>query len=118
MQICMKATLEELVGLRRRIVVAHEGIRLRNAEIGRLANVDASQVSRIVRGDFKTISSNVVQICKVLGLEFETITTPSAEKDVAWSVLEASVRRRWDESTQGSERIATMLDTIANLRPH
>lgn len=79
--------------------------------------VDPSQVSRIVRGDFKTVSSNVVQICKVLGLKLETVTTPSGNRDVAWSLLEASVRRLWDDSPQGAERIATMLDTIADLRP-
>lgn len=116
MHICMKATHEELVLLKRRIAVSHRNKRLSIKEIGRLAHVDPSQVSRIVRGEFKTISSNVVQICKVLALKLETVATPARKRDVAWSRLEASVRRLWDESPKGAEKIAAMLDKIAELK--
>jgi transcriptional regulator with XRE-family HTH domain len=117
MLFCMKATSDELATLRLRISAARGRKRLTNAEIGRLSNVDAGQVSRIVRGEFKTVSHNVVQVCKVLGLKIETVTTPSRRRDAAWAKLEASVRRLWDDSPQGAERIAAMLDTIAELRP-
>ena len=112
----MKATTKELAGLRRRIAAARLRKRLCNAEIGRLAHVDPSQVSRVVRGDFKTVSSNVVQICKVLGLEIDTVATPADERDVAWSRLETSVRRLWDEHPQRADSIATLLESIAELQ--
>ena len=116
MLICMKATEEELAALKEEIAGAFGSRCLRKVEIGRLARVDPSQVGRIVQGDFKTISGNVVQVCKVLGLKIETVTTPAGERDLAWTKLESSVRRLWDDSPQGADRIATMLDTIAELR--
>lgn len=116
MLIYMKATPDELATLRRRISIARERKPLGNVEIARLSKVDASQVSRIVRGEFKTISHNVVQVCKVLGLKVEMVAPPAGGKDAAWSRLETSVRRLWDESSQGAEKIAVMLDTIAKLR--
>jgi hypothetical protein len=112
----MKATEDELEDLRRRIALAHARCPLSKAEIGRLAKVHPSQVGRVVRGDFLTVSANVVQICKVLGLEMEVVERPAERRDAAWSRLEASVRRLWDETPQGADRIAMLLDTIADLQ--
>ena len=116
MQINMKATEQELSNLRKHIAAARRASGLRNADLGRIANVDASQVSRISQGDFKTISNNVVQICKALGLEIESLRQPADRGDAAWSKLEASVRRLWDDTPQGADRIATLLDKIAELQ--
>ena len=115
MQISMKATESELVILRQDIASARVRTGLSNAEIGRLARVDPSNVSRIVRGEFMTISGNVVQICKTLGLQVDRVASPAGTADVAWSKLEASVRRLWDETPQGADRIVALLDTVADL---
>ena len=112
----MKATEEELSYLRARITAAHAGCGLSKAEIGRLAKVNAAQVTRVLRGEFLTISNNVVQICKVLGLRRETVPLPVRPQDAGWVRLEASVRRLWDETPQGADRIAALLDTIAELQ--
>src|SRR3546814_8133471 len=93
---------------------AREG--LSRAEIGRLSKVHPSQVGRICSGEFKTISNNVVQVCKVLGLNLETVTAPATKADASWSRLEASVRGIWDNTPEGAEKIARMLDTIGQLR--
>ena len=111
----MKATEKELAALKGEIASARRNGRLRNAEIGRLAKVDASQVSRVVRGDFKTVSNNVVQICRVLGLELKTVATPADEKDAGRSRLQAGVRRLYDENPQIADRLASVLETIADL---
>lgn len=116
MHICMKATGKEVASLRRRIASAVKRSGLNYSEIGRLARVDPSQVSRVVRGDFKTVSNNVVQICRVLGLKLETVSRPAQKADAAWSRLEASVRRLCDDNPNSANRIAHMLDTIADLR--
>lgn len=116
MQICMKATEQQLSDLRTEIAAAHAASGLSKAEIGRLAKVDAAQVTRVLRGEFLTISNNVVQICKVLGLSVETVPPSARVEDAAWVKLEASVRRLWDETPQGAERIVTLLDTIADLQ--
>jgi len=115
MHICMKATEKELTALKRDIAEARRKRVLRIADIGRMANVDASQVSRVVRGDFKTISSNVVQICKVLGLELETLAAPADGHDIGSSRLHAGVRRLYEKNPQIADRLATVLETIADL---
>ena len=52
----------------------------------------------------------------VLGLEHEAVTTPATKLDASWSKLEASVRRIWDNTPEGAEKIVRMLDTISQLR--
>src|SRR3546814_3415524 len=104
MQICMKATAEQLASLKVRIAEADAREGLSRAEIGRLSKVHPSQVGRICSGEFKTISNNVVQVCKVLGLNLETVTAPATKADASWSRLEASVRGIWDNTDRKRTR--------------
>lgn len=81
-----------------------------------IARVHASQVGRVCRGDFKTVSYNVVQICKALGLEMESTPLEASLENVAWRRLETSVRSLWDKTPEGAEKIVRVLDTISELR--
>ncbi|MBV5268591.1 MAG: helix-turn-helix transcriptional regulator [Afipia sp.] len=55
------------------------------AEIGRIAGVHGSQVSRICKGEFETLSQNVVQVCKVLGLPMaEVALAGRGSRCVGW----------------------------------
>ena len=117
MQIRMKATAEQLLDIRRRIKQASAETSLSHAEIGRISRVHPSQVSRICRGDFKTISHNVVQVCRALGLKSESVAARPTTKDASWSKLEASVRSIWDNTPEGAEKIARVLKTIGDLHP-
>jgi hypothetical protein len=117
MQICMKATAEQLSDIKGRIEKASAATSLSLTEIGRISRVHPSQVSRICRGDFKTISHNVVQVCRALGLKLESVAARSTRKDASWSKLEASVRSIWDQTPEGAEKIARVLRTIGELRP-
>ncbi|MEM1195663.1 MAG: helix-turn-helix transcriptional regulator [Pseudomonadota bacterium] len=90
--------------------------RLSNSEISRLSGVDPSQVSRICRGEFKTLSDSVVQICKALRIEVETISTDPALDDPAWLKIEASIRAIWDKTPEDAEKIARLIQTIGQLR--
>lgn len=112
----MKATTQKLTDLKTQIARAEARSGLSYAEISRLSHVHSSQVSRICKGEFKTISHNVVQICITLGLELASIRTPATKVDASWSKLEASVRRIWDNTPEGANKIARMLDTIGQLR--
>lgn len=116
MKISMKATAHQLAEIKTRIAQADAQSALSRAELGRLSQVHPSQVSRICSGEFKTISHNVMQICMVLGLELEPLTTSATKRDVSWSRLEASVRGIWDNTPEGAEKIARMLDAIGQLR--
>ncbi len=112
----MKATLDELGDLKRRIVAAKEQQGLSNASLASLADVDASQVSRICSGSFATISANVVQICKALGLRVESVHVAPRLSDAGWARMEASLRSLWDHTPADAERITTLLDDVARLR--
>jgi len=116
MQNCMKATEEEISALRKRIATARFVSLLSDTEIGSLTRVHPSQVGRICRGEFKTISNSVVQICKAIGIQMETAPLDASEEGVAWRRLEASLRSLWDNTPEGAEKIVRVLDTIQSLR--
>lgn len=116
MQICMKATAEQLDNLKQRIAQANSERSLSRAEIAEISHVHASQVSRICRGEFKTISHNVVQVCTALGLEVEAVKVPATKADASWSKIKNSARSVWDNSPEGAEKIVRILETIGELR--
>ena len=115
-KMCMKATADQLAKLKERITEAVLKRRLSQHEISQLGQVHPSQVSRICRGEFKTLSNNVMQICNILELELETIAMPATELDVSWSRLEASLRKIWDNTPAGADKVVRMLDAIRKLR--
>jgi hypothetical protein len=84
MLICMKPTHKQLKALQKRISDKYAKRRLSNAEIGRLAIVHPSQVSRICAGNFKTISNSVVQICKILKVKVPKLDEESG-MDTEWA---------------------------------
>ena len=120
MQICMKATPEALETIKQDLMSARKSSVRTLDEIGVLADVHPSQVSRICNGQFKTITQNVVQVCKVLGVTVPGVTVASARTDdrpvIPWPRLEESLNRLWDRTPEGMERIAALLETVASLR--
>lgn len=112
----MKATAIQLDSLRTRIATARAADASTDALIGEISGVHPSQVGRICRGEFKTISHNVVQVCKALGLKMESAALREAGDDLGWLKLESSLRNLWDETPEGADRIARVLQTIGALR--
>lgn len=114
MLICMKPTRKQLSALQKRISDNHAKSGLSNADLGRLVNVHPSQVARICAGEFKTISNNVVQICRILKVKAPKIDEEPG-MDTEWQKANASLRRIWDETPEGAARIRRMLDAVADL---
>ncbi|WP_298463991.1 hypothetical protein [uncultured Erythrobacter sp.] len=112
----MKATAEQLATLQEQIAAARSQTALSDTEIGSISGVHPSQVGRIVRGEFKTISFNVVQVCKALGIAVESAPRNLSEESDAWLRLEASLRGLWDKTPEGADKIVKVLDTISTLR--
>ncbi|HEX5183217.1 MAG TPA: helix-turn-helix transcriptional regulator [Allosphingosinicella sp.] len=112
----MKATASELSVLRRQIAAARAENTLSDTEIGELVDVHPSQVGRICRGHFKTISHNVVQICKALGMQMESAALDAPDETLSWKKLESSLRSLWDKTPEGADKIVRVLDTIGALR--
>lgn len=114
MLICMKPSSKQISDLQKRISNARTKRNLSYADLAKMAQVHASQVSRICAGDFKTISNNVVQICKTLKVKVPRLD--EGNMDPEWARAHASLRRIWDETPEGAATIRRMLDAIADLR--
>lgn len=118
----MKLSVKERNDLRRRIIAARAASTLRNIEIARATGVDAGQASKIARGEFSTLSDSVVKICNVLGVDLLSGKDASpdaaaaagadARRAAAWNRLETSVRRAWDETPDGADRLIRIVDAF------
>ena len=114
MLICMKMSRADIEELCRRLRFALEKQRLTAAEIGRLAGVHPSQVGRICRGEFRTMSHNVVEICRVLGLD-PNAARPATKRDAAWAQVERNLRELWEESPDRARRMAKLMEAMTRL---
>jgi transcriptional regulator with XRE-family HTH domain len=122
----MKPAPKERAHLQGRLLAARERAALTNAQIAATTKVDASQVSRILSGEFRTISGSVVRICKALGVDPSpagrgagrraAAAAKRTREEAAWSRLESSMRHVWDHTPEGADRLARILDTIAEVR--
>jgi len=114
MLICMKLSREDIEDVRRRLRSALKKQRLTVTEIGRLAGVHPSQVGRICRGEFRTMSHNVVEVCRVLGLD-PAVAKPATESDAAWARLESNLRDLWEDSPDRARRMAKLMEAMTKL---
>lgn len=110
----MKPSSKQISHLQKRISHARNNMNLSYAEIGKMASVHASQVSRICAGDFKTFSNNVVRVCKILNVKVPRLEEDE-EMDPEWAKVHASLLRIWDETHEGASAIRRVLDAIADL---
>ena len=110
----MKLSRVEIEDVRRRLRSALKKQQLTVTEIGRLAGVHPSQAGRICRGEFRTMSHNVVQVCRVLGLD-PAVAKPATESDAAWALLEQNLRKLWEESPNRAKQMARLMETMAKL---
>lgn len=118
----MKPNREEREKLAAAIRRGWQKSALTNAQLAIAAQVDPGQASRILDGQFRTVGGNVLRICNVLGLNphgdvLPDQTSGQARKRAAWAKLEASVRRAWDETPQGADRLAAVIDAVADIAP-
>ncbi|WP_158235433.1 helix-turn-helix transcriptional regulator [Caulobacter sp. FWC2] len=84
------------------------------AEIASLSGVHPSQVSRICRGEFKTASANLVQICTALGLAEDRSTSPAPNP--SRQLLEKSIGALWDQTPEDADRLLKLMRQLAELR--
>jgi len=110
----MKLSRVEIEDVRRRLRSALKKQRLTVSEIGRLAGVHPSQVGRICRGEFRTMSHNVVEICRVLGLD-PAAARPATESDAAWARLESNLKELWEDSPDRARRMAKLMEAMTKL---
>ena len=112
----MKPSRRDIEALTSQLCSAKTSKELSNAEIGRQADVHPSQVGRILGGQFRTFSLNVLQVCAILNIDVHELQRQTLKDSAAWLQLERSLRHLWDDTPHGARLIAILLDTIAKLR--
>lgn len=115
MQICVKlgddARRKLGVAIKARVAELNESY----AEIAARADVHPSQVSRICRGEFRTASPNLVQICRAIGVPIQGPSQPSATSRQQRQ-LEAAVVAVWDRSSGDANRLVKLLKELQAFR--
>jgi predicted XRE-type DNA-binding protein len=89
---------------------------LNSTEIAQKSGVHQSQVSRICRGEFKTASFNVMQICKFLGIDGDVAEGFTPTGDFNQKRIESGAIAIWDRTPEDAERIVRLLKDLANFR--
>jgi len=89
---------------------------LKVSEIARLAKVDAGQTSRICRGQFTTLSYNVVEICKVLGVRVQYVALPIEQAAAYETLITQTALDVWDKTPEDAERIISLLRQLSAFR--
>lgn len=121
MQISMKRTQMERLDLVSRMQGSRRSMGLSYTDLGARCGVDPSQVSRICRGEFVTFSDSVLRICTELDVSIPDGTAaPRTGRDEAvtgsdWTKLERSVRKAWDKTSAGADRLAKVIAAVADL---
>ena len=83
------------------------------SEIARRSKVHSSQVSRICRGDFKTLSANVVQVCKAVGVNgYATLN----EDGMLSKRLQRAVLGIWRKTPDDAARLIRFFEQLQTLR--
>ena len=116
MQICMKLNSKSRSKLKSDIRERFDASGLNYSEVGKTAHVHSSQVSRICRGEFRTVSFNVVQVCKVLGVDVETVKIKGPGQEPVAQRLANSLLDIWDRTPADAERLVRFLNDLAELR--
>ena len=85
------------------------------SETARAAGIHQSQLSRILAGDFKTFSSNVMRICITLDIDSKDYYQGTrADKD-RQQIADSAISI-WDGTHRDAEFLAFLLREIAKLR--
>jgi hypothetical protein len=111
----MKLTSEE-----KRLFVAelHRLMQLRGwntSETALNTGIHQSQVSRILAGNFKTFSSNVIKICMEFGMEPKDYCE-GKHRDEDRKQIANSAIAIWDGTRQDAGLVVSLLREIAKLR--
>lgn len=84
-------------------------------ELARRCNVNQGHVSRIMKGDFKRLSANVMRICMELEIDIGQFARGLRAGDDRGR-LATSALSTWNGTREDAELLISLFETIAALR--
>jgi len=86
--------------------------------LAKISGVDVSQVHRICRGRFRTLSHNVVKICNVLQVEppEADLRNIPGEGDYDGERLVSELFATWDHTSAGADRLVDLLLAVRRIQ--
>ena len=116
MQICMKLASDSKKELLEEIQAQINARRISPSETARLCGVDQSQLSRILTGDFKRISHNIMQICNYLGIDpGRFVGSLPGDEDTRRRIADSALSV-WDGTPEGAELLISIFGGMAAMR--
>ncbi|WP_017996756.1 helix-turn-helix domain-containing protein [Rhizobium leguminosarum] len=106
----MKLKPEDIESLANRIEAKRLASGYSYSDIARISAVNQGQVSRICRGQFKTASGNVMQICMMLGVDAKL------DEPADFVRIQEAVLNLWDGTSVDAERITRLLGVVNEVR--
>jgi hypothetical protein len=116
MQICMKLASEAKRALSAEIRAQMDGRMLNSSQLANQCGVDQSQISRVLAGDFKGVSHNLMQICISLGIDPLRFVVPSRVDEMAKRRIMESALAIWDGTAEGAELLVSIFAGMAAMR--
>lgn len=90
--------------------------RVSATDVSRSCGVDQSQVSRILTGDFKRMSQNVMQICNNLGIDpGRFVGSLPGDEDTRRRIADSALSV-WDGTPDGAELLISIFGGMAAMR--
>ncbi|MCV3243574.1 transcriptional regulator with XRE-family HTH domain [Mesorhizobium robiniae] len=83
------------------------------ADLARQSGVHVSQVSRVCRGRFRTVSQNTMRICNALGLAVNPDSSASCQHG---RLLAEAIIAVWDKTPSDAQRLLRFIESVAALR--
>lgn len=80
------------------------------AELGKMADIHQSQVSRILRGEFRRPSTNVIKVCKSLGISLK----PDERTENSLPLTDA-IHSIWDGTKSGEASLIRLLRALGDF---
>jgi transcriptional regulator with XRE-family HTH domain len=118
----MKLGLKSSKILSEKMEKQREAAGLSYSDLAAAAGVHHSQVSRICRGQFVTLTGNVLQICVALGID-PHLLKPDAELLPSEHLVEQKLRNKvvesalamWDRTPEGADRLVRLFGDLVDL---
>jgi hypothetical protein len=116
MQICMKMTSQGQKLFLRDVAARLSADGVSALALAKKSKIHQSQVSRIMAGKFKTVSSNVMKICIVLGLKVDDYLTPASSSSADRERIQEAALAAWDGSPEDARALSFLLRTLSGFR--